>query len=119
MNFSPIRIPQAKAIREQIGYADKILDDKYLNNEYRDVRRLSFFYSLNWLHWIHTSVDNKIVFFINLRSNLGSPRLSACVLLLAGLQRGQVLWEHFTQLWALPEEAPAEDPSESQQRQVS
>lgn len=29
--------PQAKAIREQIGYSDKILDDEYLNKEYSDV----------------------------------------------------------------------------------
>lgn len=32
-----ICIPQAKAIREQIGYSDKILNDEYLNSEYSDV----------------------------------------------------------------------------------
>lgn len=40
-------------------------------------------------------------------------------LLLVKLQYRWVLWEHFTQLWALAEEALAEAPSESQQREVS
>lgn len=30
---------QARAIRERIGYSDNIMNDDYLNNEYKDVRR--------------------------------------------------------------------------------
>lgn len=63
-----------------------------------------------------TSVYKDIFFFNQLcllSSNCSSPHLSWCVLL-AKLQRRQVLWEHFAQLWALAEKAPAEDPSESQ-----
>lgn len=62
-------------------------------------------------------------YFLNqlclLSSNCGSPCLSGCVLSLAKLQRRQVLWEHFAQLWTLAKEAPTEAPSESQQRDVS
>lgn len=34
-----ISLPQARAIRERIGYSDNIMNDDYLNNEYKDVRR--------------------------------------------------------------------------------
>lgn len=34
---------QARAIRERIGYSDNIMNDDYLNNEYKDVRRSLFF----------------------------------------------------------------------------
>uniref|UniRef100_A0A674NBZ2 Neprilysin n=1 Tax=Takifugu rubripes TaxID=31033 RepID=A0A674NBZ2_TAKRU len=41
---------KAKAIREQIGYDDKILDDEYLNSEYSDINFSADKYFENILH---------------------------------------------------------------------
>lgn len=42
MTKDVISPPQARAIRERIGYSDNIMNDDYLNNEYKDVRRSLF-----------------------------------------------------------------------------
>lgn len=58
--FTFFTLIQARAIRERIGYSENIMDDEYLNNEYKDVSvcggnamKFSIF------HWIHVTESRK------------------------------------------------------------
>lgn len=128
-------ILQARAIRERIGYSDNIMDDKYLNNEYKDV---SVFLEINvaecWVGWLqpHISAAEICLWILGFYEPLRIYDLvlialvepnppacfSGCVLVLAELQCRGVLWKHPTEPGVSAEETPAETQSQSQQRGV-
>lgn len=55
VQFSQPILVQARAIRERIGYSDNIMDDEYLNNEYKDVSIWKYatenVFLLSWNHF--------------------------------------------------------------------